>query len=245
MKKKHFFNIILCAFSIYSCSQVELSDNQVEDVQIYLDYTFSDSGSMYTKSESGDVAFQEFKKNYIDTRKVTPSKFTLMFSKKDDPNIVFNLSGHWDKQEGFRLPEGTYNVKGVSEPAVRGTSSKYYYCTDTAYISFNETVSIIKGMDRVALKAEYNSYLLLFDKSKIKEVTHSETSPEVFNSTENVIYGFISDRISQSSYSVFVRNKDGDLSHIYLNRFNGKKGMYYYFKNIDYSYELPEMQPGN
>lgn len=118
-----------------------------------------------------------------------------------------------------------------------------YTVTDTAYLSFSQTISLTAGMESIKLQAAYDSYLLLFDKNNINDITLDRTRPRCFNSTDEVFYAFIS-RNSSSSYPVTISRPDGDKSYLYLDKLRGEKGKYYYFKDIEYGYDLPDMEPG-
>lgn len=100
MKKIIFLGVILL---LVSCNKQ--SANQKE-VYFTIDYYFPESGSMYTKASSGDIAYQTFKDNCIDTRKVMPTKYEITFTNEDTGEIT-NIKGHWNKKEGFRLPAGS------------------------------------------------------------------------------------------------------------------------------------------
>lgn len=239
MKK---ISLILLLLSIMSCSKKTQVTNEL--VEFYIDYQFPESGSMYTKSEEGDAAYSNFKKGYIETRKVTPSKYNLVF-KNNETGALTNIEGHWEKKEGFRLPAGDYIVSGYSRPDEITESSRQYFVTDTAYLAFSQNLTISPASESIILNAQYDSYLMIFDKDGIDRIGQADSRPESFAKTEDIIYAFIPPEISDSYYPVFIYRTDGDRSYIYLDQLKGENGKYYYFKDIDYSFTLPDMGAGN
>lgn len=226
---------------LLSCSKQEINQN---DACFTIDYYFPDTGTMYSKSATSDAVYQDFKKNYIDTRKVTPTKFYLTFKNEQDGTIA-KINGDWTRQEGFMLPAGKYIVNGYSEPAEYNYSSTSDYAvTDTLYLSFSQTIELSAETDEIKLQATYNSYLLLFDKANIQDISKAYTYPLCFRNTENVYFAFISNSIAEDTHPISIIRSNGDKSNLYLDQLNGENGNYYYFRDTDYGFDLPEMKPG-
>lgn len=66
---------------------------------------------------------------------------------------------------------------------------------------------------------------------------------------DDVYYMFFRDKkliddISTTFSSLNCTRNDGNITELWLNKFNFEKGKYYYFHDINGEFELPEMEPG-
>lgn len=168
---------IAMSTSITSCTKEETPDVP-QDVTFTLDYTFVESGSM-TRT-TGSEAYEEFYNEYIKTKVLTPTSYSLTFTNKTT-GATATMEGCWDKAEGIRLVEGEYEVKGVAQPIIRNTTP-----SDTVYLSFEENVSITKDMNKLVLTAKYDSYLLMLDANNYKDAyfyhySSNNTNPNINN----------------------------------------------------------------
>ena len=160
--KKIFGLMLLCAASVfYSCEKEYVP----QEVELSLDYTFIESGSM--SRASGEEVYTNFYNKYIKTKELTPKTYELTFSNKD--GVVLEIADLWSHKHGVRLPEGEYTVRGISHP-IEKVLDRQYFPSDSLYIRFNEKVNITKDMTVLTLTALYDSYLLLFDTSNINNI---------------------------------------------------------------------------
>ena len=92
--------------------------------------------------------------------------------------VVAKINGLWENEDAIRLPEGEYVVTGYSCPN-EPLSGQYYIPSDTVFLSFNETVTLTKNMKNLTLKANYDSYLLLFDVANTSKISLRGNSGDV------------------------------------------------------------------
>lgn len=67
------------------------------------------------------------------------------------------------------------------------------------------------------------------------------------DNSRRVVLSFYKDMtydISTTFSSLNCTRNDGNITELWLNKFNFEKGKYYYFHDINGEFELPEMEPG-
>lgn len=233
---------MMCAFS--SCSEDEIYVPQ--DVAFTLDYTFAESGSM-TRA-TGEEVYSSFYDKYIKTKQLTPTTYSLTFTNKET-GAVATINGRWDKKDAIRLPEGTYNVNGVSIPK----ELDFKEWSDSVYLTFDEVISLKKDDTHLRLTAKYDSYLLMFDAENTSNVacknTGATSSTKKGVPYDDKLYWIFlqkacRDNKSHSYYLVITRN-DGQKSEIKLVDIPFEKGKYYYFNDMTNSFDIPKMESGN
>ena len=240
--------MLLCGTTILcSCNKEYIP----QEVELSVGYTFMESGSM--SRASGSDVYNEFYENYIKTRVLTPTTYELTFT-NTETGATATMNGLWKNKDAIRLTEGTYDVKGSSVPIyskLKGEPS------DTTYLSFNEKITITKDMSSILLQAKYDSYLLMFDNQNIDKIyyqhyydssyanTHIEHN---LYKTESIFSLFIRDfnyGDTNKPHRIYLTRKDGQKISITLDKFQFEKGKYYYFNDMDNSFDLPPMQSGN
>lgn len=222
-----------------------------QEVEFTLDYTFAESGSM-TRA-TGEEIYSSFYDKYIKTKQLTPTTYSLTFTNKET-GAKASVKGRWDKKDAIRLTEGVYEVTGSSVPLYKTKNGEP---SDTAYLSFNETIDIKKDMSSLVLQAKYDSYFLMFDADNVKDIYY-----EHYYNTSSTMESKLIYRLYQAEFvrSMFIRdlNYFGDKPHyIYLTRNDGQKititldkfpfekGKYYYFNDMTNSFDIPKMESGN
>lgn len=248
---KKVFSLILLATSLFcltSCS----SKNDIyipQEVDLTLDYLFIESGSM-TRA-TGEGVYKEFYEKYIKTKQLTPKTYHLEFIKSDES--VLTISGEWGINNNIRLTEGEYIVTGYSYPKEEYAKQPKYLPSDTAYIIFDEKVSITKDMTSLILNAKYDSFLLLFDKANKTDIilniderklNHDDSCYWVFGkdkSWTNYDNGF--SFTHYLSANILMNNPNNIL--IELGKLPLNKGKYYYFNDLTTSFDVPQMESGN
>ena len=236
---KKFLLAASAVVALASCSSDESDFVQVpQEVNVSLSYSLVESGSM--TRNSGEV-YSDFYEKYIKTKALTPKNFTLTFKNKETGATAV-IRGNWEKNHSFRLLTGEYEVTGTSHPATD---------RDSVYLSFNEDVTITGETEGINLTAQYDSYLLMFDKSGKENVefryssnTGGSGSTSPLTNIDNLYYAFIY-QLSSYGRSYIMITRDGESSSIELGDIPFEKGKYYYFNDISNSFDIPPMEAGN
>ena len=243
MKKIGLILLSTAVFAISSCEKEYIP----QDVEFSIDYTFADSGSM-TRTMGSDV-YTNFYDKYIKTRILTPKTFDLTFVNKKT-GATAKVEGKWDSKDAIRLIEGEYEVSGVSYPQDKKRSEGYP--SDSVYLTFNETIYLHKDSKSITLNAIYDSYLLMFDKENSSEIifeTYNSGGAKPLYESDSIFTLFIKDLSfgSTGTYThyIYVTRKNGSKSEIILDDIPFEKGKYYYFNDMNNSFDIPKMESGN
>lgn len=243
--------VITSVFCFTSCSNEEDEFYTPQEVDLTLDYTFVESGSMAkasaTRATGADV-YDDFYNNYIKTKQLTPTTYSLTFTNQET-GATATINGRWDRKDGIRLPEGTYNVTGMSLPK----EGDYKEWSDSVHIVFNEIVSINKDDTQLILTAIYDSYLLMFDAENTEKIScknrTTTSSKEKLSQKENLFWVFMQKPYRNNSksddYYLEILRKDGYKSTVGLIDIPFEKGKYYYFNDMTNSFDIPKMESGN
>lgn len=257
---KKLFYIGLLALALYSCSKEEV-DTTPKEVEVKLDYAFTESGSM---TRAGADVYGTFYNTYIKTKKLTPKTYFLTFKDKTSNYKTLEVSGTWSDNTSVRLPSGTYSVTGKSFPIIENYEN---VPSDTVYIKFSEDITIKEGMTELILNAQYDSYLLLFDKENTNSINYTsvfEGSANVskyqtlpLESDDKVYWTFITtpsyyytdivanSKIPYENYQFDINRKDNTKVVIFFDGLKFSKGKYYYFNDMTNSFDIPPMESGN
>lgn len=225
--------------ALTSCSSDESDFVQVpQEVNVSLSYSLVESGSM---KKSGSTVYTDFYEKYIKTKVLTPKNFTLTFKNKET-GATATIYGNWEKNHLFKLLTGEYEVTGTSHP----TTGR-----DSVYLSFNEDVTITGETTGINLTAQYDSYLLMFDKSDKKEAklifdssTGGSGTTYPLTNVDSLYYAFIY-QLNNLGRNYIRIARDGESSSIELDDIPFEKGKYYYFNDISNSFDVPPMEEGN
>ena len=236
-----------------SCSSDEEDIYSPQQVDLTIDYTFVESGSMTrvstTRAIGADV-YDDFYNKYIKTKQLTPTTYSLTFRNKETGEVVMTIDGNWSETNNIRLPEGNYTVTGKSQPIEKETYYGYEYPSDTVYLTFEEDVKIIKDMSNLTLTANYDAFLLLFDTENTEKIRMN--SERLLTSNNNVYWLFMRDKMYRTSsgsstgyYDLDITRKNGDKLNIQIKNIPFEKGKYYYFNDMTNSFDIPKMESGN
>lgn len=225
-----------------SCSKETPKGHTPEEVTFSLGYSFAESGSM---TKSGSQAYDDFYGKYIKTKELAPKTFVLTFTNKET-GATATVRGDWAKNHSFKLLAGEYEVTGTSHPS----TSK---CLDSLYLCFNENIIISNETQSINLTAQYDSYLLMFDKGDKNSVKYRYWPASPANTTElidlNVVdeiyYAFFYELIGSRPDNAIVINRNGVVSTITMDDMPFEKGKYYYFNDLSNSFDIPPMGNGN
>lgn len=242
-------NVLIAILLILACSCSSEKEEQTEekqDVSLTIGYTLLNSGSM-TRN-----IYSDFYNKYIDSRELTPYSYSISFKNIESGDSLV-VKGMWNNRDFFTLREGNYEVKGISYP-INSLKAGYaeYIAQDTVSLCFNEKIEITKNMSNIVLKANYDCFMILFDNANIEDVyLRQDMSPKV-NAYQlgNVFYMFIRDKklldetCTIQETPLYVKKKDNSISELWLNKFSMEKGKYYYFEDVNGSYELSPMGSG-
>lgn len=210
-----------------------------QEVEVKLDYSLFESGSM---SRSGESVYQKFYDEYIKTKILTPKTYSLVFVKGS--KYTMKVSGTWDSNDAIKLLEGEYAVTGTSAPTDA-------YVSDVAYLNFNENVSIAKDTEKVTLRATYDCFLLMFDASTIETASwkfETNTGTNELFKVDNLYYMFVYQTYSDSERRDMILNikrNNGATIELNITNMGLSKGKYYYFNNTTNSFDIDPMENGN
>ena len=250
---KKFLLFELLALTLCCCSKNEAYTTPSE-IAVTLNYTFTESGNMMRST--GAEVYNNFYNNYIKSKVLTPSCYTLKFTNIKTP-ATSQIKGKWKDKDLIRLPAGEYLITGTSSPIETESQG----CpSDTVYLNFNEIVMIKNDMEKLCLKAQYDSYLLFFDCNNYKEIyyyndikttgdRHIEIKKDLKLADTHYML-FIKD-LEYSNYSsdtghyIKITRNNGNQGAITLDNFPFEKGKYYYFNDMAGSFDIPPMESGN
>lgn len=233
--------VLVSGLVFTGCSNEDSSiEEPKEEVELTLNYTFAESGSM-TRATGSEV-YTTFYEKYIKTKVLTPKTYSLSFT-NTKTNAYAEFNGYWDTKDGIRLVEGEYVVKGTSSPIINE------YASDSVYISFQDTVQITKDMKTLVLKAKYDSYLLMFDANDVKVISYiygNGGKIPLTKTNEDIYYLFI-ERLVYTNYQNYISllRSNGKTNQITLENIPFEKGKYYYFNDMTNSFDIPMMESGN
>lgn len=216
-------------FALTSCE--ETTDYIPQEAEFTINYGFAESGPM---TKSGATVYSDFYNAYIKTQILTPDTYTLTFS--NETGAVATFYGSWANMDMVKLLEGTYTVTG--------SSGHTDLNQDLATLSFNQDVVITKATTNIQLTATYNCLLLMFDKTRITEAYYSDggyDKTNLFSQDNNVLYIFLSDDFTPSANIKYKRDEINPSSTIYLRPLSLQNGYYYYFDDINGTFDVPPM----
>lgn len=241
--------ILLLFFTLHSCTQNEEINQSLEEVTLKLGYDFFESGNM---TRSGNELYAEFFNKYIKTKKFTPRIYELSFKNITNGDSLV-VRGNWENNDFLSLSKGTYKIKGISYPisSLKAGTARYI-AQDTVSLCFDETIEVVENMNNLILKASYDCFMLMFDRDNFKKIIFGDEDMHPVVSAyeiDDIYYMFFRDKkiiddISTTFSSLNCTRNDGNITELWLNKFNFEKGKYYYFHDINGEFELPEMEPG-
>ena len=114
---KIFLFLIAVTLVIAGCSNDKqeeiIEQTNPQEIIVTFDYYFWESGSM-TKS-TGNELYTTFYNKYIKNKTLTPRSYALTLKNLKTGESSY-IRGYWNKKEGVKLMEGTYEVTGTSSP---------------------------------------------------------------------------------------------------------------------------------
>lgn len=242
--RKILFALILTSFLFNSCSSSDEENNLPqgkEEVSFRIEYIFeANNGSVMTKTNS-DV-YTEFYNDKIKTKELVPDDYKIVFHCTDN-GMDYSFSGKWSQNDMITLLEGSYTVNG-------STWAVGKYIQEKASLKFTQNVQVTKEMDKLVLKADYDRFLLFFNKSNISSLKMNTPSVsdgiDVFSYKDNY-YCFANQPFSSCDASLKFEGERENGSSFSINVTDAKfeKGKYYFFSDINSSFEVPPMQEGN
>ena len=242
MKNCIFKMLFVASFlGLASCSNDEIYTPQ--EVDLTLDYTFAESGSM-TRA-TGEEVYGGFYEKYIKSKLLTPKNYTITFKEKTTGAYVI-IRGIWGEKNGLRLTEGDYVVTGTSHPLPQDNTS-FDEISDSVFISFSEEVHITKDMTALTLTAKYDSYLLMFDTEQTSKASYVyNTYSKDLKSCDGIYTLFVNSLTwGNSENIIYLNRKNGKTVLVSLDKFPFEKGKYYYFNDMTNSFDIPKMESGN
>lgn len=245
MKQTLILSCILAIFTAIGCTQQALPPTEVT---VALDYSFMESGSM---TKAGDAVYSDFYEKYVKSKVLTPKTFNLTFTNVET-KAVATIKGDWTKNHSLKLLTGDYEVTGTSYPAYKDKRDGDFKGIDSLFICFNETVKITSEMTKLNLTAQYDSYLLMFDKSD-KSLINYRYHPTGSNSyydialkdIDDIYYAFYNKLNGYDKENQIIINRTVGTTTINMINVPFEKGHYYYFNDLSNSFDIPPMTSGN
>ena len=241
--KKVFSLMLLIATIAVACQSCSSDNNEPapepQEVEVKLDYSLFESGSM---TRSGETVYQQFYNDFIKTKELAPKTYSLSFVANN--KYVQQVSGKWGIDDAVLLREGTYSVSGTSAPA-DGT-----YFSDYMYLLFNEEVNISKEMTKLTLNAKYDCFLLMFDAVNIKTISatfSTYSGGSELSKAGNTYYLFVNSTKNGEGRDLYIKLTRQNGSNVELNiaAMGLQKGKYYYFNDMTNSFDIDPMENGN
>lgn len=244
--KKFLFSIV-ATLIIVGCGNDKVEEiidqTDPQEVTVTFDYSFWESGSM-TKS-TGNELYTTFYNKYIKTKTLTPRSYALTLKNLKTGESSY-IRGHWDKKEGIKLTEGTYEITGTSSPIY---SSFLYQKLDTVYLAFKENIAISSNTTSINLSAKYNSFMLMFDTDNTKSINYgcgeNSNNNIALSKADNIFYMFLDKLSTAGNDRLNIKRLSGSESNIYISKTPFENGKYYYFNDITNSFDIPPMEEGN
>jgi len=228
--------IILSFFLFFSCTKKSLLSES--SVKFTIDYGFNFySSSMQVKDINVD--YTNFYNKYIGGRLLTPYSYNITFV--GSKGLIFNVNGVWKNNDFYTLPEDKYIVTGKSYPISNN------YVSDSCYINITDTILISQSTKKIIVKAKYDCYLILVDKSNVNNININMNN---INYQGNLKY-------NEYFYYLFINNlgnydinrmvdlqiwkNNSTSSVVKIDKYPFQYGKYYYLSFINGDYLLPQM----
>lgn len=242
--KKILFALCLLPLLCNSCSSSNEEDilpQEKKKVSFRIEYVFeANGGNAMTKANSN--IYTEFYNDKIKTKELVPDDYDIVFHCTDN-GMDYSFSGKWSQNDMITLLEGNYTVNG-------STWATGKYIQEKASLKFTQNVQVSKDMESLILKADYDCFLLFFNKSNISSLKINTPSisdgVNVFSYKDNY-YCFVNQPFSSYDVNLKFEGERDNGSSFSINVTNAKfeKSKYYFFNDINSSFEIPPMQEGN
>lgn len=245
---KKVFSLMLLLATMLTFTACSSDDDEPapepQEVEVKLDYSLFESGSM---TRSGETVYQQFYNDYIKTKELAPDTYSLSFFHAPGDEYKQRASGPWNGAM-VSLRTGDYHVVGESYPSnYNNNDAASRYVSDKLYLKFDETITVSSTTTNLKLNAKYDCYLLLFNKEGIKKITYNfQRSDKDASTIGNVFYMFVyKDTDSNERLYVDVEKTDNTKIKLIIAGNGFEKGKYYYFNDITNSFDIEPMENGN
>lgn len=219
-----FASLIMLAMS--SCSNYEYEEpTQVVTLSI-------DCSIEGTRANGSDLYTQLH--NKILSKELVADSYILKFVNKNTGES-FDVRGSWNSTDAVSIKTGIYKVTGTSTAYGAGIQDK---CS----IKFDTEAEVTATSSKLTLKALYDCFLLIFDKSIVSDahilygIDKSNMTERHFFECGNILYGFSRSLYNEENISpqyLYINYKDDNAVQYESNKLNTKIGEYYIFN--DYS----------
>lgn len=246
MKKILFMTawVTLYLISFTSCSSSNEEDvlpQEKEKVSFRIEYIFEANNGNAMSRANSDV-YTEFYNDKIKSKQLIPDDYEITFHCVDN-GLSYTFSGKWSRNDMITLLEGNYTVNGSTWASGR-------YMQEKASLKFIQNVSITKETESITLNADYDCFLLFFNKSNISSLKINTPSLsegiDVFTYKDNY-YCFVNQPFTSYNESLKFEGErnNGSLFDINVTISNFEKGKYYFFNDVSGSFSIPPMEEGN
>ena len=243
---KNLFNLLLIAtvgFVITACSSDdsdELQDPNKAKVTFVYTLDTSNSGTM-SRATTNENVFNEFYEKIKTGELVAPS-YSLTLTEVNT-GVVYTFNGNWNSHDLITLNTGTYSIVGTSTADGANIQDK---CSFT----FNEQIEISATSNVITLHANYDCFLLIFNKSQIESLENNNGSTQSsFYTFENYRYAFVNDKlfIEEQKGNAYIWGKYTDNAEfkVFTGNLNFEKGKYYVYNSVSNGFDVPPMENGS
>lgn len=220
--------LIFCVISLCSCTQTFIFEEV--PVTFSLNFKFPQGEDM---TRGGADLYLKFYNDSIKSKVITPTTYELEFARSNSSEVA-SFAGEWDA-DLITLPAGKYTVTGVS----RGDYGK-------PDLTFNEEIEIVSTSSSITLTAQYDCFLVFFNKSQVNQPTYyysgvMTNSNQPFWEAGEIYYLFLQ---SGANGKISYSTPDGDRASFDLEKFSWQKSKYYYFDVLSGYFNVPPMDSG-
>lgn len=235
------FILLAVSMALFSCSKENQPVEEKPPISVGFDYTFAKEGNM-VKSANDD--YTSFYNAMVVQKKVTPRNYEIQLIDKNT-GMIYTHEGKWGDNNKIEILPSTYQVTGYSRPATK--------TVDTLSMVFNDEITIPANATSVTLAANYDSYLLLFDKESLSDVIYSSWDSSTAkgidvnlkNYDNKFFYMFVRTFPYPNQNTLKLVGLESSITTIDIQKNAFEKGKYYYFDALTNSFNLPPMTAGN
>lgn len=212
-------------------------------VKVYFIYTLDTSnGDLMSRAAStNEEVFNEFYEKIKSGDLVAPM-YDLMLTEVNT-GAVYTFKGSWNGHDLVTLRTGKYKVVGKS-------TADGDYIQDKCSFTFDETIEISITSNAIILHAKYDSSLLIFNNSEIKNLQNYDgVSLTSFYNFSTYKYAFVKNLLypaakKNEAYILGKYTDDAEFK-IFTGNLDFEKGKYYVYNSVSNGFSVPPMEAGD
>lgn len=240
------YNVLGCLtfiLTLVSCETVndieggEINSPNIVKVRLFYDLSSANGESMKRcTAATGAEAYSFFYSQFNDL--IAPT-YNITFTNSTSGE-QYHFTGSWIDNNIVTLRVGTYNVTGYSK-------AEGIYIQEKCSVIFSDVITVADSTTSVALNANYDCSLLIFNKDNIASLTNNTVSENSsFYSKGDYWYAFVNDCIyGESDSYILGKYSNGNEFVAKTQGINFTKGKYYYYKDIQSFINFLQMEEGD